>query len=229
MNSRRIPPRRAWSTPGPRRRRCWRVLPALRSSRACGPATEGRKNQPDIAALHGLRVLRLNGAIGDDLGFLAELAHLRILGLESLKTSSVRGIEALRRVECLVIDHAQRLTSLDPIANLDELRHLSISTPASWDPARRCIEVDTLAPLGELARLEHLTLRGVRPSADGLRPLERLKALWAVDISHVPDFGLEDFARLAGALPHAAGICLQPHFRMNFPWPCSVAARRRNG
>jgi hypothetical protein len=116
--------------------------------------------------------LRLNGAIGDDLGFLAELAHLRILGLESLKTSSVRGIEALRRVECLVIDHAPRLTSLDPIANLDELRHLSISTPASWDPARRCIEVDTLAPLGELARLEHLTLRGVRPSADGLRPLE---------------------------------------------------------
>jgi hypothetical protein len=180
----------------------------------------GRKNQPGIAALHGLRVLRLNGAIGDDLGFLAKLADLRVLGLESLKTSSLRGIEGLRRVECLVIDHAPRLTSLDPIAHLGALRHLSISTPASWDSSRRCIEVDTLAPLGELARLEHLTLRGVRPLADGLLPLERLKALRAVDISHVPDFGLEDFARLAGALPHAAGTCLQPHFRMNFPWPC---------
>ena len=37
----------------------------------------GRKNQPDLAALHGLRVLRLNGATGDDLGFLDALADLR--------------------------------------------------------------------------------------------------------------------------------------------------------
>ena len=46
------------------------------------------------------------------------------------------------------------------------------------------------------------------------------RALRTIDISHVPDLGLEDFARLAGALPQAAGSCLQPHFRMNFPWPC---------
>jgi hypothetical protein len=180
----------------------------------------GRKNQPGIAALHGLRVLRLNGATGDDLGFLAKLADLRILGLDSLKTPSLRGIEGLRRLECLVIDHAPKITSLEPVAKLGELRHLSISTPANWDSSRRCIEVDALAPLGELARLEHLTLRGVRPTADGLRPLERLKALKAIDISHVPDFGLEDFARLAGALPQATGDCLKPHFRMNFPWSC---------
>src|SRR5262245_13000592 len=177
----------------------------------------GRKNQPGIAALRGLRVLRLNGAAGDDLGFLAGLADLRILGLDSLKTASLRGLAGLQRLECLVIEHAPQITSLEPIGHLAALRHLSISTPASWDASRRCIEVDTLGPLGQLARLEHLTLRGVRPAADGLRPLEHLEALRTIDISHVPDFGLEDYARLAGALPQAAGSCLQPHFRMNFP------------
>jgi hypothetical protein len=47
-----------------------------------------------------------------------------------------------------------------------------------------------------------------------------MKALAEVEISHVPTFALEDFARLAGALPHASGNCLRPHFRMNFPSPC---------
>lgn len=180
----------------------------------------GRKNQPAIAALRGLRVLRLNHASGEDLGFLRGLAGLRILELSSLKTKSLGGIEELRRLECLVIDHAPHIRSLAPIAGLRELRHLTISTPASWDVSRRCIEIDTFKPLAELARLDALTLRGVRPADDALRPLERIKTLTSVDISHVPEFGIEDFARLAGALPKASGHCLTPHFRMNFPWPC---------
>ena len=180
----------------------------------------GRKNQAAIAGLHGIRVLRLNHAAGDDLDFLGGLADLRILELSSLKTKSLRGIERLQRLEYLVIDHAPNLHSLAPVAGLRALRHLIISTPASWDSSRRCIEVDTLKPLSKLSKLELLTLRGVRPAADALRPLEVLKILKEVEISHVPDFGVEDFARLAGALPKADGHCLQPHFRMNFPWPC---------
>lgn len=180
----------------------------------------GRKNQAAIAELRGLRVLRLNHAAGESLDFLGGLVDLRILELSSLKTKSLYGVERLQRLECLVIDHAPNLHSLAPVALLQQLRHLSMSTPASWDSSGRCIEVDTLKPLTELSKLEHLTLRGVRPSADALRPLEVLKTLKQVDISHVPDFELEDFARLAGALPKASGHCLQPHFRMNFPWLC---------
>jgi len=180
----------------------------------------GRKTQAAIAGLHRLEVLRLNGATGPDLGFLAGLAALRILELSSLKTGSLRGLQSLARLECLVMNHAPKLTSLAPIGELTGLRHLSISTPASWDSSRRCIEVDTLEPLAALRELGHLTLRGVRPARDGLRPLERLASLAEVDISHVPDFAITDFARLAGALPNASGNCLRPHFRMNFAWPC---------
>jgi hypothetical protein len=180
----------------------------------------GRRNQPAIAALRRLRVLRLNGATGADLGFLGGLSGLHILELSSATAASLRGIERLRRLECLVIDHAPKIASLEPIGALAELRHLSISTPASWDAAKKCIEVESLQPLADLSRLERLTLRGVRPAAGGLRPLEGLRALVDVEISHVPTFGLEDFARLAGALPRASGDCLRPHFRMSFPWPC---------
>jgi hypothetical protein len=180
----------------------------------------GRRNQTAIAALRQLRVLRLNGATGEDLGFLGGLADLRILELASAMTASLRGLERLHRLECLVIDHAPKITSLEPIRTLSELRQLSISTPASWDASKKCIDVESLQPLATLTNLQRLTLRGVRPAAGGLRPLEGLKALVEVEISHVPTFSLEDFARLAGALPQASGSCLQPHFRMNFPWSC---------
>lgn len=180
----------------------------------------GRKNQAAIAALRGLRVLRLNHAAGDDLGFLGDLAELRVLELSSLKTKSLAGIERLERLECLVIDHAPHLKSLAPIAQLRALRELDISTPASWDSSRRCIEIDSFKPLSGLARLDSLTLRGVRPAEHALRPLEAITSLRSVAVSHVPDFNIEDFARLAGALPKASGHCLNPHFRMNFPWPC---------
>lgn len=205
----------------------WAATPKMLARIAGFPKLEGvwigdggRKNQPAIAALRGLRVLRLNAASGADLGFLRDLAGLRILELSSLTATSLGGLDALHRLECLVIDHAPKIASLEPLAHLRELRHLTISTPASWDSSRRCIEVESLGPLGALAKLEVMTLRGVRPAADALRPLERLKTLTSVDISHVPDFGIEDFARLAGALPRATGNCLKPHFRMNFPWPC---------
>jgi hypothetical protein len=180
----------------------------------------GRRNQAAIAALRRLRVLRLNGATGEDLGFLGGLAELRILGLSSVTAASLRGLEPLRRLECLVIEHAPKITSLRPIDALSALRHLSISTPASWDASKKCIDVESLQPLADLSRLQRLTLRGVRPAAGGLRPLAGLKALVEVEISHVPTFGLEDFARLAAALPQASGNCLRPHFQMNFPWPC---------
>ena len=72
----------------------------------------GRRNQPAITALRRLRVLRLNGATGADLGFLGGLTDLHILELSSVTAASLRGIERLRRLECLVIDHAASAASV---------------------------------------------------------------------------------------------------------------------
>jgi hypothetical protein len=160
----------------------WAATPKVLARLAAFPQLEGllvgdggRKNQPGVAALRRLKVLRLGHIVGDDLGFLGDLAELRILELSSVVTRSLRGLEKLRKLECLVAG---------------------------------------------LLRLERITLRGVRPASGGLRPLDGLKALAEVEISHVPSFTLEDFARLAGALPNASGDCVRPHFRMGFPWPC---------
>jgi hypothetical protein len=206
---------------------CWAATPKILARLAEYPAMEGlwigdggRKNQPALAALRRLRMLRLNGVVGDDVSFLSGLGELQVLELSSCKAKSLRGLEKLRQLACLVIDHAPSLSSLAEIAGLAALEDLSISTPASWDSSQKCIEVATLQPLTRLSKLRRLTLRGVRPAKGALRPLETLKDLQRVAISHVPDFSVEDFARLAGSLPHASGDCLTPHSRMNFPASC---------
>ena len=181
----------------------------------------GKKNQPAIAAMDRLRLLRLNGVTGSDLRFLSGLRRLQFLELSSLKAASLGGLGKLQELECLILDHAPNLKSIQEIGELDALEELHISTPASWDSSQKCVEVDTLRPLARLKKLQLLTLRGLRPKKGALRPLHGLKSLRVIVISHVPDFTLEDFASLAGALPQARGDCLMPHFRMNFPAPCN--------
>jgi len=205
----------------------WAATPKSLARLAGFPALEGlwigdggRKNQPAIAGMRRLRVLRLNGVTGNDLDFLSGFASLQLLELSSLKATSLGGLEKLQRLECLILDHAPNLKSLQEIGGLGGLEELFISTPASWDLSQKCIEVDTLKPLARLAELKLLTLRGVRPGKDALRPLAGLKSLRKVEISHVPSFTVEDFASLAGALPRVIGNCLKPHFRMNFPARC---------
>src|SRR5262245_2584227 len=214
------PQRTAWIS-------CWAATPKILARLADYPAREGlwvgdggRKNQPALTALRRLRVLRLKGVAGDDIAFLSGLSELRILELSSCKAKSLRGLEKLQRLGCLIIDHAPNLSSLAEIGKLTALEDLSISTPPSWDAAAKCIKVATLQPLAQLSNLRRLTLRGVCPTEGALRPLESMTGLRQVEISHVPDFTVEDFARLAGALPQAKGDSLKPYFRMNFPAGC---------
>jgi hypothetical protein len=178
------------------------------------------KHLAPIAAMTGLRVLRLNGVTSDDLRGLAALKRLRVLEISNSTVPSLAGLEHFPALECLVLDHVPRLTSLDPIGCLADLTDLAITTPASWDVSGKNLEVETLAPLGRLSNLEYLLLVRVKPARDGLRPLERLKKLRKLDIINVPGLTLADHARLAAALPQAEGDCLHPTFRMNFPAPC---------
>src|SRR5262249_39058875 len=114
-----------------------------------------------------------------------------------------------------------RISSLDPIGRLTRLRTLAMSTPPGYDASRKCHDVETLAPLSALHALEKLTMRGILPARDRLRPLHTLARLQSLDVSHVYAFGLEDYAGLARALPHASGHCLQPYFSAEWAGRCS--------
>ena len=64
-------------------------------------------------------------------------------------------------------------------------------------------------------------MRGIVPKTGRLKPLERLKNLREIGITHVHVFGIEDYALLAHALPDTQGHCLQPVFEATWAGTCS--------
>ncbi len=75
--------------------------------------------------------------------------------------------------------------------------------------------------LAGLKRLERLILAGVRPQDLDLSPIAAMTHLHEVDISGVPEFTVEHYARLAAALPIAEGRCLQPYNKLDGIGSCS--------
>ena len=87
-----------------------------------------------------------------------------------------------------------------------------LSTSTGSAGSRRLIHVPSFAPLERLQNLQRLVLDEVRPDDLDLSPITRMTQLREVDIGGVPEFGVETYAQLALALPHAKGRCLQPYF-----------------
>jgi hypothetical protein len=127
-------------------------------------------------------------------------------------------LEPLARVpslEILKIQTPGRLKSLSGIGGLTALRVLLIAPPPSWDGSGRRIEVESFRPLQALRRLEQLQLLSVRPADLDLTPIASMRHLKDVHIAGVPEFTLEDYAKLAAALPNATGRSLQPYVAVN--------------
>jgi hypothetical protein len=178
-------------------------------------------DRPDILSA---RALVLNSVRDTDLAFLSSNVSLRVLYLSELH--ALKDVAALSQIRELVLLHSPKVRSLEPLAALRGLEILTISTPPSWDASRKCLEVESFDSLRRLAGLRALSLTGVRPMQDGLRPLQGMKGLRRLEISHVYDFGLEDYAELAAHLPATAGACLQPCFSMGFAMPCRKCGRQ---
>lgn len=149
---------------------------------------------------------------------LATLASLRQLDLTDPHV--LDGLERLEQLESLTLYAFPRITSIVPVGKVHNLKKLHVSTPPGYDASRRCYEVESFEPLAALARLEALTLRGVVPKTGGLDPIARLTNLRRLDITHVYVFGIEEYARLAAALPLAAGHCLQAVFEATWAGAC---------
>jgi hypothetical protein len=167
-----------------------------------------------------LRVSRLRV----DLNGLADLPQLQDLDL--VDPGTLEGLEQLQRLVSLTLYHFPKIHSLTPIGTLTNLRRLLVSTPPSYDASRRCHHVESLDPLGRLSHLEALTLRGVLPAEARLDALRALKGLKELAITHVYAFGLEDYARLARALPNTRGNCLRPYYEAHWAGTCRRACGR---
>lgn len=173
----------------------------------------GHATQADlefVTRLTALNCVRLEMPRVTSLAPLRDLPKLEALELDDPPT--LEGLEKLVGLKCLALRHFRRIKSLEPLGTLTALRAISMSTIPSWDASRRCLEVETIAPLSQLPELESLCLMGVRPLDGRLDPLHGLTKLKYLHISHVFQFQLEDYAALAQALPRATGHCLLPYY-----------------
>jgi DNA-binding XRE family transcriptional regulator len=112
----------------------------------------------------------------DDFAPLAKLSKLRELYIEDAITQEQLGqIATLSHVTQLHIEHGGKITSLEPLANMTQLKGLTITTPTGW--IAKLLPLPTLKPLAHIGGLEYLNLAGVAIQSDGLQPLQNLRKL----------------------------------------------------
>ena len=167
------------------------------------PASDAMVRQiPRLSDLRALYVGRCGRVDLGPIGDCSSLQHLVLDGVPLLTDLSF--LAALPRLRTLFVQGARRL-DLDTIAPLPRLAALHLAGAPS-----ATLRVESLAALARLGTLRHLTLENVRPADGSLRPLAALQRLREV---HVPNgLEIEEYARLAGALPHAVGAATTPFY-----------------
>jgi len=148
----------------------------------------------------------LDGPVASDLARVDQERGLIVFGW---RFDSLAPLAALTRLRVLKMQGAPKLRTLDGAP--PNLRELVLSTVTGSDGSGRCIEIASLKPLERLRHLERLILLQVRPADLDLSPIMAMSHLKEVDIGGVPELTVEHYAKLAAAVPHAEGRCLQPY------------------
>ncbi len=162
-----------------------------------------------------LRHLRIFGgdALLCTLVPLPELCSLRLSAVPSKGLTSLEPLSNVVNLERLILHHLPQVKSLEPLGALRKLKDLLIEiSPCSVTTLH---ELNSLQPLAGLRTLERLELRGIRVRELGLRPLEQMTWLRHLVVNN--RFEIEDFARLAAALPTTQGFCLHPSVPVGIP------------
>lgn len=132
----------------------------------------GRGNKLELLTIAG----NVRGYKITDFSLLKSIPNLKELYLEDAITQD--GFEqvcSLGDLSELLLHHAGKLTSLEPIRNLIQLRGLTITTPTGW--ISKLLTLPSLEPIHNLAHLEYLNLAGVAFLKDGLRPIMSFRKL----------------------------------------------------
>jgi len=146
----------------------------------------------------------------EDIDKLAESSP-KSLRVWDYKLDTLHPLAPLRGLKALWFINLSHLSSLSGLETLASLTSLILSTPPTWDGRGKYVEVESYAPIGQLKELETLVITGVRPADGSLDPLGSLSSLKSLELAHVPDFTVEQLARLAARLPHVEGRALKPY------------------
>lgn len=167
------------------------------------PATDGMLQH--VPRLPDLRALYIGKCGRVDLAPIGDCSALQHLALDRASmVADLSFLASMPRLRTLYISGARRLdiSTIPPLPRLAAL-HLAGGTSAT-------LRLETLAPLARLTTLRHLTLENVRPADGSLRPLAALTRLREL---HVPNgLEIEEYARIAGALPHTSGSAMTPFY-----------------
>src|SRR5262249_2343173 len=124
---------------------------------------------------------------------LSGFPNLRVLVIGSYPDATLDPIGELFELHYLHILHLPKVCSLAPLARLLELRALVLETLPSWDSAGRVKGVQSLQPIANLPKFQHLALFGVRPTDQSLKPLQASQSLRSVRVSQYSQSEVDRF------------------------------------
>ncbi len=200
----------------------WDGLASLARLRRLAVQCVRAEHLPHIARLSSLTGLWLSEVRGESLAPLRSLVGLQSLRIHwATKLADLGDVAALRGLRTLHLWDLPKLASFEGVQTLTELREFTYETAPSRD-ARGPQRFPSLTPLGALARLERLRLVGVATVDDSLAPLRGLHALRDLHMTNA--FPLEEFARLAAALPQARGNFSEPIWQLPGRVDCAKCA-----
>ena len=108
---------------------------------------------------------------------LQALVSLRELTIGTFSDNSFEVLAPLLTLEKLRVLHFPKISSLAPLAKLQNLRRVTLESLPSWDASSKRLVVESIEPLATLPRLECLQLLGVVPESRSLAALEASKSL----------------------------------------------------
>jgi hypothetical protein len=126
---------------------------------------------------------------------LSHYKALKQLVIGSFPDDDLNILRALPELEHLSILHLPGVADIEPLAGLQRLSCLSLSTTPSWDQKRRVTTVSSLVPLAQIPSLQHLELFGVCPPDRSLSSLEGCRSLKTARFSQYPLGEVDRFYR----------------------------------
>jgi hypothetical protein len=165
---------------------------------------------PDMGDISAIRTARIWHCSYRSLMPISGMINVEELVIGIWPDPSLEVLSRMSRLRYLRIVHMPKVIDLASLEHLQNLEVLSLGTLPSWDAARKCTIVDSLAPICKLSKLKQLELFGICSADKSLRDLLHCPQLQSARFSHYPNDEVENFFRATGL---AEAFAVEPSFR----------------